>query len=81
MKEGVFTMGRCNIIVSIDNGLWHLSISTPNASPCYNEIKAARYLCIPNDIYMAQIFPPKEEFVNLHKYCHHLWEIPKPKTN
>lgn len=75
MKEGIFKMGRCNIIVSIDAGKWHLSISTPGAQPSYKEIKEARYKFLPNDIYAAQIFPPKEEFVNVHKYCHHLWEL------
>lgn len=74
-KEGVFRMGRCNIIISIDDGKWHLSISTRNASPSYKEIKEARYKFLPNDIYMAQIFPPKEEFVNLHPHCHHLFQI------
>jgi len=74
-KEGVFRMGRCAIIVSIDNSKWHLSISTRSASPSYKEIKKARYKYIPNDVYMAQIFPPAEQFVNLHPYTHHLWEI------
>ena len=74
-KEGQFKMGRCNIIVSIENDRWHLSISTPTASPSYKEIKAARYKLIPDEVYMAQIFPPKADFVNLHPYCHHLWEF------
>ena len=74
-KEGVFKMGRCTIIVSIDAGKWHLSISTPNASPSYKEIKAARYKLIPDNVTMAQIFPPMEEFIDVHHYCHHLWEI------
>lgn len=74
-KPGIFKMGRCDIIITIDDGLWHLSISTPSASPSYNEIKQARYKFLPNDIYIAQIFPPKEEFINIHPYCHHLWQI------
>lgn len=74
-KEGTFKMGRCNIIVAIEFNRWHLSISTPNASPSYKEIKEARYKYLPNNITVAQLFPPKEEFVNLHKYCHHLFEI------
>jgi len=77
MKEGQFIMGRCTIIVSIDAGEWHLSISTPDAQPSYKEIKEARYKYLPADITVAQIFPPKEEFVNLHPYCHHLWQIKK----
>lgn len=74
-KEGRFRMGRCTILVSVDAGFWHLSISTPNAQPSYKEIKEARYRYLPDDVVMAQIFPPKSEFVNLHEYCHHLWEV------
>jgi len=76
MNIKVYQMGRCRVLVSQDNGLWHLSISTPNCSPSYNEIKEARYQYIPDDVTMAQLFPPKREFVNVHPYCHHLWEIP-----
>jgi hypothetical protein len=75
-KEGLFKMGRCNIIVTIDNGRWHLSISTrdPKILPSYKEIKAARYKYTPNDVVMAEIFPPKEEFVSIAE-VRHLWEI------
>ena len=76
-KEGTFRMGRCVIIISIDVGKWHLSISTRDASPSYKEIKEARYKYIPDDVIMAQLFPSKKDFVNLHPYCHHLWEIKK----
>lgn len=77
MKPGIYRMGRCNIIVTIDKGKWHLSISVHNALPSYKEIKAARYRYCPNEIYMAEIFPPKEEFINLHPYTRHLFEIEK----
>jgi len=80
-KTGAFKMGRCYVIVSKDNDLWHLSISTASASPSYNEIKEARYRFIPDNVTMAQIFPPKAEFVNLHPYCHHLWEIQGEETS
>ena len=75
MKEGLFKMGRCTIIVTKDLRRWHLSISTPNASPSYKEIKEARYKYVPDNVTMAQIFPSKSEFINLHPFCHHLWEI------
>jgi hypothetical protein len=74
-KEGTFKMGRCIVIVTNDNGKWHLSISCKDCQPSYKEIKEARYKYLPNDIYVAQIFPPQEEFVNVHTYCHHLWQI------
>lgn len=74
-KPGIFRMGRCLVIVSKDIGKWHLSISCRDADPTYEEIKEARYKYVPDNVYMAQIFPPKAEFVNLHPHCYHLWEI------
>ena len=75
-KAGIYkTNSGCVIIVSIDGGKWHLSISHKDRSPTYDEIKEARYAMLPDDIYMAQIFPPKSEFVNLHTNCHHLWQL------
>ena len=63
------------IIVSLDDGKYHLSMSGNGRSPSYKEIKHIRYQLIPDKIYMAQIFPPADEFVNVHPHCHHLWEI------
>lgn len=74
-KPGKYVMGRCDVIVAIENDRWHLSISTPYCQPSYKELKEARYRFIPDDVVMGQIFPPKAEFVNLHPYCHHLWQI------
>lgn len=69
-------MGRCRIIVTIDNGRWHLSISTnnPKVLPSYKEIKAARYKFIPDEVYMAEIFPPRADFVSISE-VRHLWEV------
>jgi hypothetical protein len=76
-----YKMGRCAVIVSVDDGLWHLSISTPNALPSYAEMKEARYTFCPDNIFMAEIFPPRDQFVNVHPYCRHLWEINVDKSN
>ena len=74
-REGVFRLKRATVIVTIDAGKWHLSISCLANLPSYNEMKAARYKFIPDEFYMAEIFPPKAEFVNLHPYTRHLWQI------
>jgi len=68
-------LGECTILISQDNGKWHLSISHPKRLPRYYELKRARYKYLPDVKYMAQIFPPESEFVNVHKNCLHLWEI------
>lgn len=67
--------GECVIIVSKDGGLWHLSISAKDRLPTYEELKAARYKYMAGCRYVAQIFPPPEEFVNLHPNVLHLWEL------
>lgn len=67
--------GECLVMVSIDGGKWHLSISHPSRYPTYDEIKEARYKFIPNNATVAMLFPPKEEFINVHQNCFHLWEI------
>ncbi len=63
------------VLVNIENDLWHLSISAKDRRPTYEEIKKARYDLLPNSVHMAQIFPPKEEFVNIHENCFHLWQM------
>jgi hypothetical protein len=60
--------------VTIDGGKWHLSAST-NHPIGYYELKEIRYEFLPNDIRAAQIFPPREQFVNVDENCYHLFEI------
>lgn len=67
--------GECRILVSIDDGRWHLSITHPTRYPTWDEIKKARYDYCPDDVEMAHILPPLEYYVNVHPNCFHLWEI------
>jgi hypothetical protein len=75
---GAETTGR-------DEPRWHLSIShrtnehppRPGRYPTWDEIKDARYRFMPPNIYVAQILPPPEEWVNAHDTTFHLWEIPE----
>jgi hypothetical protein len=53
---------------------WHLSISHPHRYPDWNVISDARYALVPNEITMAMILPPREEYVNIQKNCFHLHE-------
>lgn len=64
----------CNLIITKDAGLYHLSISRKDRLPKYEELKAARYQFLPNVPYMVQVFPPAQAFVNVHNFCLHLWE-------
>lgn len=84
-QEGVyywrFNGTQFAVIITKDDGVnWHMSISHPNRYPTYEELKEARYKFCPDEVEMAQIFPPKSEFVNVHPNCFHLWQIPKINT-
>ena len=69
-------MGRCNILVSQQRVGWHLSISRKDRLPSWEEIRDARYACIPDEATMALLLPPRSEYVNVHEFCIQLYEIP-----
>ena len=58
----------------LGGGYWrHLSISHPKRYPYWHEILDARYTFFEDNDTVFQILPPKSEYVNLHKWCFHLW--------
>lgn len=73
--------GRLDVILSIDDGDWHMSIShkfpdgRPGRYPSWDEIFQARYLFCPADKNMVMMLPPQEEYVNIHETTFHLWEL------
>lgn len=71
-----YRFGRCQVIIDRRQDEWHMSISHHRANPTWEEIRDARYQLIPNEVTMAMILPPKEQYVNLHEFCFHLHEIP-----
>lgn len=71
---GSFLYKGKDVFITIDNGKWHLSVST-NHPLGYNEMKELRYMFLPDSISVAQIFPPRGEFVNIHENCYHLWQL------
>ena len=56
-------------------GCHHISISHPFRYPTWDEIHAARYYFLPEDIDCAIFLPKKSEYVNLHPNCFHVWEV------
>ena len=70
-----FRRGKVNVLVAREEGRWHLSISTHNRYPTWDEIADARYDLLPDAIEVAMLLPPKAHYVNLHPYVFHLWEI------
>lgn len=74
-----YKRGVCKILISPPYGRygWHMSISCDLREPTWEEIKDAWYDLIPesNERYGAMFFPPKSEYVNVHKYCFHIHEV------
>jgi hypothetical protein len=76
-----YKFGKCNVIVGREpTGLnfelrWHLAISHRWRYPTWDEIKAARYRYVPDQVTMAMILPPVVQYVNYHENCFHLHEI------
>lgn len=71
-----FMWGDLKVFAGKEPPGWHMSISHPYRYPTWEEIKAARYDLIPDDVTMAMLLPPERQFVNLHQNCFHLHQIP-----
>ena len=73
--------GVLNVIISREafgpgDWRWHLSISHPTRNPRWEEIAMARYDLLPDEVTMAMYLPPRDEYVNVHRYCFHLHQEP-----
>lgn len=73
-STGVFKYKGMYVFVTKDDGKWHLSVSAKYPLG-YQQIKDVRYKFLPNAMEVAQIFPPREQFVNVHPNCYHLFEL------
>lgn len=73
-ETGMFTYKGKDILINKEMGKWHLSVSA-NHTLGYYELKEIRYKFMPDSMQVAQIFPPRKEFVNLHENCFHLYQI------
>lgn len=51
-------------------------VNTEGRMPTWDELKDARYRFLPDQLNFAIMMPPSEDYVNLHKTCLHLLEIP-----
>jgi hypothetical protein len=60
--------------------LWHLSIAHKHRYPTWDEVADVRYALCPDDVTMALLLPPPGEYLNVHEYTFHLWEIDDPRA-
>ena len=76
----MYRMGKCKIFVSPpygDNG-WHLTISTDERYPTWDEVAKAWYDLVPEAATRtgAMILPPKADYINIHNFCLQVHELP-----
>lgn len=63
------------VIYNVEGGKEHVSISNTRRLPTWEEVKYVRYKLMKANVTVAQILPPKDDYVNVHENCFHLWEI------
>jgi hypothetical protein len=61
------------VIASWGAGWEHVSVSLPKRCPTWDEMKAVKEAFWPDEYPVMQLHPPKQDYVNCHPYCLHLW--------
>lgn len=61
----------------------HVSVSTPHRTPTWKEMCFIKSLFWGDDVVVMQLHPRRDDYVNNHNHCLHLWrptvgEIPVP---
>jgi hypothetical protein len=70
-----YSLGECSVIITWEEGRWHLSIAHPRRYPHWDEICEARYRLVPDDVYMAMVLPPLRGYININNNCFQLKEV------
>jgi len=71
-------------VVVSDGGNWdHVSVSRADKTPSWDEMCFMKDLFFREDETVIQFHPAKENYVNFHAFCLHMWrpqfrEIPTP---
>jgi len=79
-----YTIGECTVLVTKEFGKWHLSIAHqghPKRYPTWDELAEVRYSVVPNDVTMAMLLPPLEQYVNIHEHCFQMIEVPDQRRS
>ena len=62
------------IIASWGGGWEHVSVSLRNRCPTWEEMCLVKDIFWMDDECVVQFHPPKNEYINVHPYCLHLWK-------
>ena len=65
------------VIIASDGLGWeHVSVSTRDRCPTWEEMCFVKDLFWSQDECVLQFHPPKTDYINHHPYCLHLWKRP-----
>lgn len=84
--HGFITFGNlkdCHVIWGRSEGgqYDHVSIAPKRRTPTWEEMCKVKDMFFYDEEECYQVFPKKSEYVNLHKYCLHIWrDITKGET-
>lgn len=72
-------------VFSFGGGWEHLSVSTPARTPSWDEMQKMKEIFWKDDEVCMQLHPRKEDYVNNHPHCLHIWKpinkkIPTPPS-
>lgn len=78
-NNGAFIIDDKSIIASDGEGWEHVSVSTCNRIPNWEEMVFIKDMFWSEDDLVVQLHPTKNKYVNNHPFCLHLWR--KAGTN
>ena len=68
------------LVIASDGWGWeHVSVSTEERTPTWEEMCFIKDIFWLEDETVVQYHPPKYDYVNCHKYCLHLWKSTRRK--
>jgi hypothetical protein len=81
----IFQNRKWTVIVSNGSDWEHVSISSKNRTPNWETMNSLKDLIWNNDETVMQLHPKKNDYVNNHEHCLHLWKplnevIPVPPS-
>jgi hypothetical protein len=71
------------VIVATGAGWEHISVSTPDRCPTWDEMQFIKRRFWPEDVVVMQLHVAERDHINMHPHCLHLWrplyfDIPLP---
>lgn len=69
-----FNNKKLNFIFSYQMGWEHLSVSMPSKTPSWEQMCMMKNIFWNEDEACVEYHPKKEDYVNNHKHCLHIWK-------